>query len=53
MDPSLECALAALRSGAFVLIYDAEGREEETDLAIASESVTPDAVRRLRKDAGA
>ena len=52
MDPSLERALAALRSGAFVLIYDAEGREEETDLAIASESVTPDAVRRLRKDAG-
>jgi 3,4-dihydroxy 2-butanone 4-phosphate synthase len=33
-------------------VYDGEGREEETDLAIASEFVTPAAVRTLRKEAG-
>jgi 3,4-dihydroxy 2-butanone 4-phosphate synthase len=49
---SVSRALDALRRGSFVLVYDAEGREEETDLAIASEVVTPDAIRTLRKDAG-
>ena len=48
----LEQALDALRRGAFVLIYDGDGREEETDLAIASEFVTPAAIRTLRKEAG-
>ena len=51
MDP-IEPALTALRSGRFVLVFDGEGREEETDLTIASEFVTPEAVRTLRKDAG-
>ena len=36
----LERALAALRRGDFVLVYDGDGREEETDLATASEFVT-------------
>ena len=45
-------ALDALRSGRFILIYDADGREEEVDLTIASEQVTADAVRTLRRDAG-
>jgi len=45
-------AVEALRSGRPVLIYDADGREEETDIAYASEFVTPGAVRRLRKDGG-
>lgn len=49
---SVPLALEALRSGRFVLVYDAEGREEETDLAIASEFATPEAIRTLRKDAG-
>ena len=48
----LEQALDALRRGAFVLIYDGDGREEETDLTIASEFVTPAAIRTLRKEAG-
>ena len=52
MTDRIERALEALRAGHFVLVYDAEGREEETDLAIASEFVTPDAVRMLRKEAG-
>ena len=52
MPTAVESALAALRAGRFVLVYDGEGREEETDLAIASEFVTPAAVRTLRKEAG-
>ena len=48
----LEPALAALRRGEFVLIYDGDGREEETDLTIASEFVSPAAIRTLRKEAG-
>jgi len=49
---TVEDALGALRAGRFVLVYDGEGREEETDLTIASEFVTPGAVRTLRKEAG-
>lgn len=49
---SVETALQALRRGEFVAVYDFDGREEETDLFIAAEHVTPDAVRRLRSDAG-
>lgn len=48
----LEPALAAIREGKFVLVYDADGREEETDLTIASEFVSPSSIRSLRKDAG-
>jgi len=52
MESPLTKALDALRAGGFVLVYDAEGREEETDLAIASEFVTPAAIRTMRKEAG-
>jgi 3,4-dihydroxy 2-butanone 4-phosphate synthase len=45
-------ALEDLRQGRFVLVYDADGREEETDIVVASEHATPEAVRILRKDAG-
>ncbi len=45
-------ALQELKEGRFVLVYDADGREEETDMVIASERVTPAAIRVLRKDAG-
>ena len=48
----LERAIAALRRGEFVLVYDGDGREEETDLTIASEFVSPAAIRTLRKEAG-
>ncbi|UCE91783.1 MAG: 3,4-dihydroxy-2-butanone-4-phosphate synthase [Methanobacteriota archaeon] len=45
-------AIEALRAGQFVLVYDADGREEETDMVIASERVTAAAIRTMRKDAG-
>ncbi len=49
---TLPRALDALREGRFVLLYDADGREEETDLFVAGEHATPAAVRALRRDAG-
>jgi 3,4-dihydroxy 2-butanone 4-phosphate synthase len=52
MKDSVSRALDALRDGRPVLVYDADGREEETDVAIASQFVTPDLVRFLRKEAG-
>ncbi len=45
-------ALDDLRAGRFVLIYDADGREEETDMCIASQFVSPETVRAMRKDGG-
>ena len=34
-------ALAALRDGKFILLYDFDDREGETDFAIRSDAVTP------------
>jgi len=48
----LSQALEALREGRFILVYDGDGREEETDLTIASQFVKPSAIRTLRKEAG-
>jgi len=45
-------ALNALKEGRFVLVYDADGREEETDMVVASEFVSPETVRTMRQDAG-
>jgi len=45
-------ALEALRKGQMVLLYDADGREEETDFVIASQFVKQEDVMRMRKDAG-
>ncbi len=45
-------ALAALRAGEPVLVHDAVDREGETDLIYHADAVTPDAVARLRNDAG-
>lgn len=49
---NIDSALEALKNGQFVLVYDADGREEETDFILAAQSVTPDSVRRMRKDGG-
>src|SRR5437899_9568910 len=49
---ALARGVAALRRGEFILVYDGDGREEETDLTIASEFVKPSCIRTLRKEAG-
>lgn len=48
----LQKAFSDLKDGEFILIYDSDGRERETDLIIASEFMTADGVRRQRQDAG-
>jgi 3,4-dihydroxy 2-butanone 4-phosphate synthase len=45
-------AIESLKKGKFVLIYDNDSRESETDLVIASQFATPDAIKRMRKDGG-
>ena len=49
---SIKGALDALQQGGTVLVYDADGREEETDMAVASQFVTPTVIRSLRREAG-
>lgn len=48
----IEKALDELKKGNFVLVYDAEGREEETDFIIGAQFVTPDSISTMRRDGG-
>jgi len=45
-------AIADLQKGKFILIYDDDKREGETDLVIPSEFATPESIRTMRKDGG-
>ena len=45
-------AIAALREGKFILLYDFDDREGETDFAIRSDAVTPRHILQMRKDGG-
>ena len=45
-------AISALKAGRFVLVHDDKGRENEIDMVIAAEHVTPAHVAAMRKDAG-
>lgn len=49
---SLESGLESLRRGEFVLLFDSEGRENEVDMVVAAEFVTPEHVARMRQHAG-
>jgi 3,4-dihydroxy 2-butanone 4-phosphate synthase len=48
----IDKAIAALRDGKFILLYDFDDREGETDFAIRSDAVTPQHILRMRKDGG-
>src|SRR5207249_7254616 len=48
---SVETAIEDYRSGKFVIIVDDENRENEGDLAIAAEFVTPDAINFMATNA--
>ncbi len=48
----IEKALEALKKGDFVLVYDADGREEETDFFVAGELIEAKHIFRMRKDGG-
>ncbi|MDI9633228.1 MAG: 3,4-dihydroxy-2-butanone-4-phosphate synthase [Methanolinea sp.] len=45
-------ALRALREGQFILLYDFDEREGETDFAIRADAVGPAHVARMRRDGG-
>ena len=45
-------AITALRDGKFILLYDFDDREGETDFAIKSDAVTPRHIFQMRKDGG-
>ena len=48
----VEAAAAALRAGESLLLYDAPGREGETDIVFAARHATPERVRLLRQRGG-
>lgn len=49
---SFDSALEAIKAGRPVLVYDFDDRERETDFTVASQFVTPEILRMMRKDAG-
>lgn len=49
---SLEEAISALKRGDFVLLHDGNRRENEVDMVVAADFVTPEHVARMRQDAG-
>ncbi len=49
---SLENALESLKRGEFVLLHDSAGRENEIDMVVAAEFITPEHVARMRQHAG-
>ena len=49
---SLDEAISSLRRGNFILLHDGGKRENEVDMVIAAEFVTPEHIARMRNDAG-
>ena len=50
-DP-IDDAIRAFREGRFVFVYDADGREEETDFFLPAVACRPEHVRQMRKEGG-
>jgi 3,4-dihydroxy 2-butanone 4-phosphate synthase len=51
-NDNVKSALEEMKAGKFVLVYDANGREEETDFIIGAQFVTPQSIGTMRKDGG-
>lgn len=49
---SLDDALLSLKRGEFVLLHDSSGRENEIDMVVAAEFITPEHIARMRQHAG-
>ncbi|MFH1785382.1 MAG: 3,4-dihydroxy-2-butanone-4-phosphate synthase [Candidatus Micrarchaeota archaeon] len=45
-------ALAKLKKGKFVIVYDGDEREGEADLVLPAKYITPEKIRIMRKDGG-
>ncbi len=52
MNEELENVIERLEDGGFVMVYDADEREDEVDLVTPSRKITPQKIRTLRRDAG-
>ncbi|MBS3782149.1 MAG: 3,4-dihydroxy-2-butanone-4-phosphate synthase [Candidatus Thermoplasmatota archaeon] len=52
MYEEFESIIERLEDGDFVMVYDADEREDEVDLVTPSEKITPQKIRTLRRDAG-
>ena len=51
-DPGVEDAMQAFRDGRFVIVYDADGREEECDFFLPADECRPEHIRIMRKEGG-
>ena len=49
---TFDSALASLKQGEFVMIHDSDGRENEVDLVVAAQFITPEHIARMRQHAG-
>jgi 3,4-dihydroxy 2-butanone 4-phosphate synthase len=49
---SFEEALFALKRGDFILLHDGNKRENEVDMMVAADFITPEHIARMRQDAG-
>jgi 3,4-dihydroxy 2-butanone 4-phosphate synthase len=49
---NIEKAIDELQKGNFILIFDDDKREGETDLVISSDFVKPESIKTMRKDGG-
>ncbi|MFQ5440758.1 MAG: 3,4-dihydroxy-2-butanone-4-phosphate synthase [Nitrosopumilaceae archaeon] len=49
---SIEVGLQSLKRGEFVLLFDSAGRENEIDMVVAAQYMTPEHVARMRQNAG-
>ncbi len=45
-------AITSLKNGNFVLIHDDDGREDEVDMVVSSNNISPKHIATMRKDAG-
>jgi len=49
---TFDSAISSLKQGEFVMIHDSDGRENEIDLVVAAQFITPEHIARMRQHAG-
>ena len=52
MADAVKDAISEFHKGRFVLVYDADGREEETDFFVLARHATHEHIHRMRRDGG-
>ena len=49
---TFDSAISSIKQGEFVMIHDSDGRENEIDLVVAAQFITPEHIARMRQHAG-